>query len=573
AVIRANGQPALDWLSANLCGTVHPGRVLERAAQLFGIAPCADEKTGVGRWRWEVTEPALLDVDGYDTTRPWSLDQLATGPMRVEVLDHPQRQATLERAAAQLAGKRTALQLPGGMEVDKRMRRIVAEAGGDVPSPWQEPAQFRIWLADRYWHVLHEERRDLLIAFPDPDGRSADDFRRWCRAAFTVDEVPILLPPPRFDRRPLVVAERMRDDGLNIVGYFTRHSGLGDVALRLREAAVAVGLPHGTIASERTDSPSRSGADVDNRVEFETSLCVVTADQFPYLATDFPELFARTRRMIGYWFWELDYVPLHMRQSIALVDEIWAGSRFVTDAFAAVSRVPVRHVPIPVVEPQPSARRRADFAALAGVGDRPLFLCTLDHLSVTERKNPVGVIEAFRRAFTPGEGPVLVVKTMNGRLRWPSHQRVRAAADGRDDIVVWDEALERADQMALVAAADCMVSLHRSEGLGLHLAESMWLGTPVIATRYSGNLDFMNDDNSLLVDAELVGVENGERVYPSTARWAAPDLDQAAAAMRSIVSDSGLASRLAAAGRKTMERQPTLADTGKLIRRLVLGEG
>ncbi len=94
--------------------------------------------------------------------------------------------------------------------------------------------------------------------------------------------------------------------------------------------------------------------------------------------------------------------------------------------------------------------------------------------------------------------------------------------------------------MALVAAADCMVSLHRSEGLGLHLAEAMWLGTPVIATRYSGNLDFMNDDNSLLIDFDLVNVEHGEGVYPSSAKWAAPDLDQAAAAMRRIASDAAL---------------------------------
>ena len=70
---------------------------------------------------------------------------------------------------------------------------------------------------------------------------------------------------------------------------------------------------------------------------------------------------------------------------------------------------------------------------------------------------------------------MLIVKTMNGHQRWPSHQRVLAAADGRDDIRVWDETLDRADQMALVACVDCMVSLHRSEGLGLHLAEAMWL--------------------------------------------------------------------------------------------------
>ena len=162
----------------------------------------------------------------------------------------------------------------------------------------------------------------------------------------------------------------------------------------------------------------REKVDVDNRVEFTNTVCVVTADQFPFLAADFPDLFAATERMIGYWFWELEHIPLHMRRSIELVDEIWAGSKFVTDAFAAVASVPVRHVPIPVAEPQPSNRGRDDFPLLADVNDRPVFLMVFDHLSVTERKNPVGVIDAFRLAFAPDEGPVLIIKTMNGRNRW-----------------------------------------------------------------------------------------------------------------------------------------------------------
>ena len=202
---------------------------------------------------------------------------------------------------------------------------------------------------------------------------------------------------------------------------------------------------------------------------------------------------------------------------------------------------------------------------LAPFGDRFVFTVVFDHFSVTERKNPIGAIEAFRRAFGPDEGPVLVVKTMNGDRRWPQHQQVLAAADGRDDIVVWDTHLSRDDHMAFIAAADALVSLHRSEGLGLHLAEAMWLGTPTIATRYSGNLDFMDDDCALLVDHQLVTVRGGEGVYPASAVWADPDLDVAAAAMRRLATDRSVHARLAAAGRSKMEHQPSLAETGRLI--------
>ena len=571
AVFNAGARPATDWLTSNLGGGSKVGEVLSRAAQIFGADECSDDSIGVGRWRWNCAQPALLDVGEHHADRPWTLDANAHSPMRIELLGHPERQQVMTRAAAQLTGERTPVCLPGGLVVDAVIRQVVADSPEMAPAPWTSAAEFRSWLAPRYWRALHEQRGDLRTAFPDPQGRSADAFRRWCRGAFSFDDAPLLLTAPRLERNPVTVADPLRDDGLNLVGYLTRQSGLGDVGRRIGAAIVEAGVAHSTVASQRTASPSDDTASIDNRIEFTNSLCVVTADQFPFLAEDFPQLFAATQRMIGYWFWELEHVPLHMRQSIALVDEIWAGSRFVTDAFAAVSPVPVRHVPIPVAEPRPANRQRSDFAVLADAGERPVLLMVFDHLSVTERKNPIGTIEAFGQAFKPDEGPLLVIKTMNGHQRWGSHQRVLAAADGRDDIRVWDATLDRADQMALAAAADCMVSLHRSEGLGLHLAEAMWLGTPTIATRYSGNLDFMNDANSLLIDAELVNIEHGEGVYPTVAKWASPNLEQAADAMRRVASDSSLCGRLAAAGRRSMQQQPSLAETGRLIRQLLLG--
>jgi glycosyltransferase involved in cell wall biosynthesis len=193
----------------------------------------------------------------------------------------------------------------------------------------------------------------------------------------------------------------------------------------------------------------------------------------------------------------------------------------------------------------------------------------LDHFSVTARKNPIGAVEAFRRAFRPDEGPLLVVKTMNGAHRWPQHQELLAAVGDRPDIRVWDVHLDRDDHMAFIRSLDGLVSLHRSEGLGLHLAEAMWLGTPVIATRYSGNLDLMDDDSALLVDAGRVHVTGGEGVYPPEAMWADPDLDQATDAMRRLVGDPALAARLVAAGRARMEAQPSVDDTARRVAALL----
>jgi glycosyltransferase involved in cell wall biosynthesis len=123
--------------------------------------------------------------------------------------------------------------------------------------------------------------------------------------------------------------------------------------------------------------------------------------------------------------------------------------------------------------------------------------------------------------------------------------------------------------MALVRASDCLVSLHRSEGLGLHLAEAMWLCTPTIATRYSGNVDFMDDSCSMLVDHVRVRVAGGQGVYPPSATWADPDLDQSADAMRRLVSDPELHGRLSIAGRARMASQPTLRQAAEHVATLL----
>ena len=141
-----------------------------------------------------------------------------------------------------------------------------------------------------------------------------------------------------------------------------------------------------------------------------------------------------------------------------------------------------------------------------------------------ERKNPLAVVEAFTRAFQPGEGPHLLVKSINGHHRVNELERLRAVAAApagchRPRCVPGARA-----QIALTASCDCYVSLHRSEGFGLTMAEAMSHGKPVIATGYGGNLDFMTQENSYLVPYELVAVGQDARPYPSTAMWAEPDL-------------------------------------------------
>ncbi len=575
------GVEALRWLATQFAGGA-PLDVFERAAELFGTTQCVDDSVVVAGWRGEdVDAPVLIDADDVNACEPWRL--AFDREPRVRLSEHSALAIAITRGADQLRGHDHPLTLPGGIVVDAAMRSLVlgALSSGDLPPEPFGPCQsgFVRWLETpsppwsaqhgRYWRQLHMNRTDLQVAFPKAEGIDSARFAEWIDASWTFAGGSALLHRSNgIVVEPLVDAGR-EPAGVNVVGYHTHDLSLGLIAREIVAALDAARVPNVAIDHHRTGSPPVSRPPLTTReLRFATNLAVVNADQFEFLVADHGATLLPGRHTIGYWFWELESVPGHMVAAIDHVDEIWVGSRFVGDAFAAVTDKPVHVVPIPVREPQPSAMTRSDIGM---ADDRFVFLVTFDHFSVTERKNPFGAIEAFRRAFPsvdPG-GPLLFVKTVNGDIRWSGHERVRLSAAGRSDIVVRDEHSSRADQMAYHRLSDCLVSLHRSEGLGLHCAEAMWLGKPVIATRYSGNLDFMDDSCAALVDAGLVPVQHGEGVYPPSARWADPDLDQAADWMRRISDDSVLAARLGDAARARMQAQPSLAQTGALIAELV----
>jgi glycosyltransferase involved in cell wall biosynthesis len=183
-----------------------------------------------------------------------------------------------------------------------------------------------------------------------------------------------------------------------------------------------------------------------------------------------------------------------------------------------------------------------------------------------QRKNPVGLIEAFRRAFTPGEGPRLLIKTINAPLRPLSEEELLWAADGRADIHVIDRSLSTSELNGLMAGCDCYVSLHRAEGFGLTLAEAMSIGKPTIATGYSGNVDFMNDANSYLVDYEIGRVGPECEIYPPEGEWAEPSVEHAAELMRRVYIEREEAARKGAQAAEDVARLLSPAATGKRMR-------
>ncbi len=257
----------------------------------------------------------------------------------------------------------------------------------------------------------------------------------------------------------------------------------------------------------------------------------------------------RERAIFAYWAWELPVVPRAWHAAVALVHEIWVPSRFVADAVAAAAiGKRVRIVPHAV-------RARGGRAAPIDVPPGCcVFLCMFSDGSGFERKNPVATIHAFRRAFGDRPDVLLVLKyQVLARSDPRIERRLRDAIAGASNIRIVEGVLSVEERDALIARADVMVSLHRSEGFGLTLAEAMLAGKPVIATGWSGNLDFMTAETSSLVRCRLVPVSDPDGPYDGLATvWAEPDLDHAATEMRRL-RDADTRLRLGAAARKAGE--------------------
>ena len=351
---------------------------------------------------------------------------------------------------------------------------------------------------------------------------------------------------------------------VNIAGYFRAELGVGEAA-RLLTAAIDAEVPHSTLTYNATLS-RKAHEFLDRgkrRAPYDVNVVCVNADQTGIFAKDAGPRFFDGRYTAGYWFWELDRFPAAMHQAFDYVDEVWTATRFVAGGIRATGRRPVYTIPLPVLAPPLAAdATRRDLGLPGGF----LFLFLFDFFSVVERKNPAGAIQAFTRAFRPDEGPTLVIKTINGDRRASELEKLQAAAAGRRDILIIDDYYSAAQKNSLVVLCDCYVSLHRSEGLGLTMAEAMALGKPVIATGYSGNLDFMTPENSYLVDYKKGTVPAGCDPYPPGSSWADPSLDHAAELMRRVYEAPQEAARTAAQARQDILTKHNAQTAGAAVR-------
>ncbi|MGZ8734642.1 MAG: glycosyltransferase, partial [Acidimicrobiia bacterium] len=302
--------------------------------------------------------------------------------------------------------------------------------------------------------------------------------------------------------------------GVNVAGYLAAELGVGEAARLLVRVAENAGVPvatftYGVSASRQADPFVASGP---TGLHHDVSILCVNANETPRFVETVERAATADKYRIGFWYWEIEEFPARFHDAFDHVDEVWVASEFTRAAIARHSDKPVSVFPLPIAPGPPSFLEPGDL----GLDGRFLFACCWDALSVPARKNPTAAIDAYVNAFDPGGDTRLLVKSVNGDRCPDAIEELRSLTRDRDDVTIVDGYWPRHWMTALVQLAGCYVSLHRAEGFGLNLAAAAAEGKPVIATGYSGNLEFMLGD--LLVPFTLVPVGPGRDPYPADAR-------------------------------------------------------
>lgn len=327
------------------------------------------------------------------------------------------------------------------------------------------------------------------------------------------------------------------EHGVNLIGNICAESGLGQSCRLVASALDKTGFPLSIYKYEQLGAEGQGDHSWENRLSKELPYDVNLIHINPHeLGLAFIQQDASVwnyRYNIGYWLWELEEFPDEWIPCFQCLDEIWAPSEFICNAIRKKTTLPVRCMPYYVDVHIGTIYDRKHFGIPE---DKFLYLMMYDQSSCMERKNPIGVLNAFKMAFEKeNENVGLVIKINNPTPE--SRKQIRSVLDGYTNVYLIEETLSRDEVNSLTKCVDVVVSLHRAEGFGLVLAEAMLLGTPTVATNWSSNTEFMNENVACMVDYELITIEKDMPPFKAGNRWADANLDQAAEYMKKLYED------------------------------------
>jgi len=368
----------------------------------------------------------------------------------------------------------------------------------------------------------------------------------------------------KLDEKLLVYS---KDVGLNIVGFARGELGIGEDVRMAAKSCLENQYPFSIfetpISLQSRNTDESFAAFITKDPCYDINVFFLPATETLRTVMHCGNELVKNRYNIGGWQWELPVWPEKFSFYYKCVDEIWASSLYTKNAFQSTAPVPVFHIPHAVHIPELPDYQR-DYFGLPN--DMFLFLFVFDGLSRVERKNPYAVVQSFLAAFPRKQYPDvrLVMKTMNLLEQHPVTDKIRAAIEQDDRIIVVNRVLSRLEVLALIRCCDAFVSLHRAEGFGRVIAEAMLLSRPVIVSNYSGNVDFTTSETAFVVDGRMIDIHPEEYMFGEGQQWFDPDIEQAAVLMRHCVEKRDDVMKKVVAAKNLIETEYSPLTVGRL---------
>ena len=387
----------------------------------------------------------------------------------------------------------------------------------------------------------------------------------------------------RLDQRNSILISKQLKHGLNVAGYFDNIFGTGEAARAFVRLIRNYKIKYSLMNLHAGFHPMLKNNELRefdfyyvNKLQFEKSLIFANGNVLKNIFNSNPEL-RKSHYVAAVWWWEYEDGMEEFKPGFNYINEVVVFNEFVKKAVTRIlpSKTNLTKLPYPFI-PYNNVKcdRNQALRKYKIIPDRFIFYYNFDFASSMWRKNPIGVMKAFEKAFISCDNVHLILKTTNHKL-FPCKAKEFMLAISENKLyknITWvSKALSRFDHINLLDTIDCYISLHRGEGLGLGLLEAMYLGKPVIATNYGGNLEFTKPNNSMLVDYTIRPCKDDYIVYKHVTQCAEPDIEQAVYYMRSIYEDPNKRISLGLSAQKEIQLQYNPDNCVAVYRKWIAG--
>jgi ADP-heptose:LPS heptosyltransferase/glycosyltransferase involved in cell wall biosynthesis len=270
----------------------------------------------------------------------------------------------------------------------------------------------------------------------------------------------------------------------------------------------------------------------------------------------------RLPNAIAMTVWETDTMPTQWRNTLNHVLEVWLPCEYNVTAFRNQIARPL--VKLPHAVPHRNGEYRTpEPRQFLGVQDDQFVVYSI--FEWQDRKCPVEQIECYLEAFQGDEGTVLILKTNPAAetVARRALEEARARSHSRARIDLHCEAWDEGGIAALHQRGDCYLSLHRGEGWCYPLFEAACRGTPVVATAYSGPLEYLDGGGHQLVNYRLTSVRQPYIYYHPRMHWAEPDMADAAAKLRYVFDHREIARQSAQQAAGDLRQRFSMDEIGR----------